>query len=143
LITIYLDGTGFDELQALPPKVERWEQEAIEEAAGDAYSDMSTLAPVRSGAYRASIQEVIGTKEAWVGPTVPYAIFVEVDTRPHIIKPVNAKLLRFEIAGHVIFTPVVHHPGTTGQHVVGRTADMLWRKLPDILKRVWDRVVGT
>lgn len=95
--------------------------------------------------------------EVTVRNTVEYASFVEEDTRPHEIRPVNAKALswlgsaassvqgtkmrqargaRMRRAGQtpgtfrgianveasdLHFAQVVHHPGTTGQHVAQRT----------------------
>jgi hypothetical protein len=47
----------------------------------------------------------------------PYAMFVEEDTDPHDIFPVNAKALRWESGGGVHFATRVHHPGTKGQHM--------------------------
>ena len=37
---------------------------------------------------------------------------LEVGTNPHIIRPVNAKRLRFEVNGKEVFAKEVNHPGT-------------------------------
>jgi len=41
-----------------------------------------------------------------------YGHYVREGTDPHEIRPRNAKALRFEIAGEVIFAAKVNHPGT-------------------------------
>ena len=42
----------------------------------------------------------------------PAALYVVHGTRPHIIRPVRAKALRFTVGGQVVYARVVHHPGT-------------------------------
>jgi hypothetical protein len=59
-----------------------------------------------------------------IGPTVDYAIYVEEDTRPHVIRSHGPWSLRNRATGQ-LFGPVVHHPGTRGQHFIHRTADTL------------------
>lgn len=41
-----------------------------------------------------------------------YAGYVAHGTRPHEIRPRNARVLRFEIGGEVIYATKVNHPGT-------------------------------
>lgn len=41
-----------------------------------------------------------------------YLEFVREGTKPHDIKPVKAKALRFWIEGNTIFAQLVHHPGS-------------------------------
>lgn len=41
-----------------------------------------------------------------------YAEFVNDGTRPHVIRPRQAQVLRFTVGGRVVFARVVHHPGT-------------------------------
>jgi len=42
----------------------------------------------------------------------PATIFVIGGTRPHTIRPVRARALRFTVGGRVVYATVVHHPGT-------------------------------
>jgi hypothetical protein len=42
----------------------------------------------------------------------PATIFVINGTKPHIIRPVRARALRFTVGGRVVFARIVHHPGT-------------------------------
>lgn len=48
----------------------------------------------------------------------PAAPYVEEDTVPHLIRPRLAKALRFWDDVSIHFRKVVHHPGTTGQHMM-------------------------
>jgi hypothetical protein len=50
--------------------------------------------------------------------TNPLFTVVEWLTRPHDIRPVHAKMLRFVINGRVIYSHGVHHPGTKGRNAI-------------------------
>lgn len=52
----------------------------------------------------------------FIGTNVPYAEFVEENTKPHVIQPKNKKALAFysHKGGNFVVTKKVHHPGTTG-----------------------------
>ena len=108
----------------------------VKKTADYAYALMSAKAPVRTGRLLGSIREQIRGLEATVGPTVPYAMYVEYGTRPHEIRPVFASVLRFEVEGKVVFTQVVHHPGTRAQPFVRETAEMTREKFPEL----WDEI---
>lgn len=41
-------------------------------------------------------------------------------TRPHLIRPRRAKVLRFVVDGRVVFTQLVRHPGTKPNDFLGR-----------------------
>lgn len=41
----------------------------------------------------------------------PAAIFVVNGTRPHLIRPVRASVLRFTVSGQVVYARLVRHPG--------------------------------
>lgn len=41
-----------------------------------------------------------------------HAEFVRDGTRPHVIVPVRARVLRFEVGGDVVYAARVNHPGT-------------------------------
>ena len=43
--------------------------------------------------------------------TCPYALFVHNGTRPHVIRPRNATVLRWEGGDGIHFAHEVHHPG--------------------------------
>jgi hypothetical protein len=48
------------------------------------------------------------------------ALYVLEDARPHIIRPHQAKALRFEVEGRVVFAAVVHQPGTRANNFLAR-----------------------
>ena len=113
----------------------------VKKAADYAYALMSAKAPVRSGRLLGSIREQVRGLEATIGPTVPYAIYVEYGTRPHEIRPVYASVLRFEVEGKIVFTPIVHHPGTRPQAFVRETADVTKEKIPELWKEVFEEEI--
>jgi hypothetical protein len=41
-------------------------------------------------------------------------------TRPHLIRPRHKRYLRFEVAGDVVFTKLVRHPGTRPNNFLAR-----------------------
>ncbi|WP_280329602.1 HK97 gp10 family phage protein [Nocardia wallacei] len=75
--------------------------------------------PVRTGALKRSIGHSVSRR----GPVVRllvfararHARFIEEGTRPHVIRPRNARALRFEIGGRVVFAQRVNHPGTAAR----------------------------
>lgn len=75
---------------------------------------------VRSGDTRDSIMVV--KSFSWRGPqwrvvvNDPVGQYLELGTRAHKIRARNAKVLRFEIGGRVIYAKEVNHPGTKATH---------------------------
>ena len=49
---------------------------------------------------------------AYVASTHPASEFVINGTRPHQIRPVRAKALRFRVGGRIVYAKLVRHPGT-------------------------------
>lgn len=108
----------------------------VKKAADYAYALMSAKAPVRTGRMLGSIRKDVRGLEATIGPTVPYAIYIEYGTAPHEIRPVYASALRFEVEGKIVFTSLVHHPGTRPQPFVHETAEATRLKIPELWKEV-------
>lgn len=80
----------------------------------------------RTGLYRASLGSGAaghireqGKGYARVGTNLFYAEWLEDGTKPHVIRPRNAKTLRFKGRSGIVFAKVVHHPGTPAFHVLG------------------------
>lgn len=48
-------------------------------------------------------------------------LFVVRGTRPHQIRPVTRKALRFQVAGRTVFAKVVSHPGTQAQDFMNKS----------------------
>lgn len=110
----------------------------VKKAADFAYASMLSRTPVRSGKLLGSIREEIRGLEATVGPSVPYALYVEYGTSPHVIAPVFSRVLRFEVEGKVVFTPIVRHPGTKPQPFIRETANAVRERIP----KLWEEVAG-
>jgi hypothetical protein len=79
--------------------------------------------PLRpSGYLRKSIVRVKepGTGDWLIGPTAPYADYVNSGTGPHIINSTGPWSLRSRVTG-AYFGRTVHHPGTRAVHFVERS----------------------
>lgn len=101
-------------------QAQRLKQYAIEEAPVGAHSGGGTgEKPLAETIY---VRAAPSTKrsEFIVGSTSPKAAWVTHGTPAHIIVPTRAKVLRFEINGEVIWTTIVHHPGTKPNDFLGR-----------------------
>ena len=83
-------------------RVRRVETEAIRTAPG------SMGRTIRSQIQRGPGGEFRGV----INVRHPAALYVTLGTRPHIIRPVRARALRFMIGGQVVYAKVVMHPGT-------------------------------
>ena len=82
---------------------------------------------VDSGKLKASINVVherIGRgQQLRIGSSLPYALMHHEGTKPHIITPQEAGILRFSSGGRVIYTHKVDHPGTRPNRYL---SDQLW-----------------
>lgn len=90
-----------------------------------------TLAPVGEETGQEHLRDtgsVVATRgSATVVFSSPHALYVEENTRPHIIRAKNGKNLVFfwGKVGRVVAYPAVNHPGTTGQHFLKRAAELV------------------
>lgn len=50
----------------------------------------------------------------------PATIYVVSGTRPHIIRPVRAQALRFQVGGRTVFAKIVYHPGTQANNFLAQ-----------------------
>lgn len=96
-------GASMRELQRVAPQV---------------VNRAKVLAPVDTGRLRASIGPATYSRtwtlrpQATIAADVSYARYVHDGTRPHVIRPRNAQVLRFRVGTRWVFARVVHHPGT-------------------------------
>jgi len=127
-------------LQQLPADLQKMILDTVEATATVAQMEMIMNAPVRTGAYRASIMKRVRGLDAQVGPTVPYWVYVEKGTRPHMIFPVNASVLHFTVGGQDVFTRYVFHPGTKPNPVVERSWKRALAAVPEIWAKIWERL---
>lgn len=70
----------------------------------------------------------------------PYGFWVREGTKPHIIRAKNAKALRFEIGGQVIFATEVKHPGTKPNPYHKRVFARLRPRIQAIVSRMGRKV---
>jgi hypothetical protein len=97
----------------------------LREAARQVVNRAKVLAPVRTGRLRSSIRaeppRIFSLRgSVTVGSDLEYAALVNDGTRPHVIRPRNAKVLRFTVGGQVVFARVVNHPGTKARPFLDR-----------------------
>jgi hypothetical protein len=137
MITVEIKTSGPDLEQIAARLAGPVRQRFIELLADITYTAMRELAPVRSGFMRESIHKFIGEGEARVGPTAPYALFVEYGTRPHVIRPVNASCLAFFAGGRMVFAAYVNHPGTRPQPFVRYAAEEAQRRAPEVWEQAF------
>lgn len=52
-----------------------------------------------------------------------YMVYVDRGTKPHVILPRNARVLRFEVGGDTVFARRVNHPGTKATHWISRAVE--------------------
>lgn len=99
---------------------------------------MREKAPVKTGFLRDSI--IMRKNSGWVevGPTARYAPYVEFGTRPHVIEPVHANVLAFEIGGRTVFAKRVHHPGFPGRFFVRSTKEECLPKIQALIKETYE-----
>ena len=109
----------------------------IERLADRTEEVMYEKAPERTGRLKKSIRKIVKPNKAVIGPTVPYAIYVEYGTRPHEIRPVRARALRFEVEGRVVFAARVLHPGTRPQPFVRETAEQIREEAAEVFRDVF------
>jgi len=136
MISVTVQQRGL-QLQLVSQGIDEAAKRLIQRLADYAEAEMRNRAPVRTGVLRASIQKTVGEKEAQIGPTVPYAMFVEYGTRPHEIRPVNARALRFEMGGGTVFATLVRHPGTRPQPFIRETAEAVKSQVEPVFREIW------
>ena len=119
-------------------------QRIVEETADFAFEQMYSNAPWRSGFLAQSIKKTVSEGKVDIKPLAPYAVFVEKGTAPHIIRPVNASCLAFQVGmlGGMVFAKLVHHPGTKPNPFVAKTAMETRDEAGHIAKRVLDEALG-
>lgn len=97
----------------LAPHLSRFMDQLADDIAGDA----RRLAPIDTGHLAATIRVHREPRHARrIHAHAPYAAWVELGTRPHIIRIRRARFLRWvQVDGRVRFAKQVYHPGTPSQ----------------------------
>jgi len=117
-------------------------QELIERLADIAWNRAFYSAPWRTGKLAGSIVKEVGDREAWIKALAPYAVFVEKGTAPHLIRPVRASVLAFEVGGEMVFTGLVRHPGTRPNPFLHRAVDEARAKVDEIFADLWQELIS-
>jgi len=97
----------------------------LREASRQVVNRARVLAKVRTGRLRSSVRaespRIFSLRgSVKVGSDLEYAGFVNDGTRAHKIRARNAKALRFNVGGKIVFVKSVNHPGTKGDHFLDR-----------------------
>ena len=118
--------------------------EFVEKIADACLNNVYRRAPWRSGFLAMSVTKKVEGNTAQVTPAAPYAPFVSLGTRPHEIRPRNAKALAFPGGqlGGVVFAAVVHHPGTQPNPYLHLAAEDTRDLVFDLFNAIWTQYVG-
>jgi hypothetical protein len=117
-------------------------QKLIERETDIAFAAAFWGAPVLTGYLASTIYKEVTPNEGKVGAAASYTAAVEWGTAPHEIRPANGKLLAFMAAGKMVFTPIVHHPGTKANPFLRRAADEARSKVDETFAELWLELVG-
>ncbi|GAX54742.1 HK97 gp10 family phage protein [Streptomyces olivochromogenes] len=94
-------------------KIDHSVSDFLEEVAKDVLKDMQVYVPKDTGRLLNDLDYEVHGLSARIGAkTAPYAYYVEVGTRPHLITPNGKGALSWEGAEHPV-NEVNPHPGTT------------------------------
>ena len=106
---VSLSGLEFNELaQKISGPLK---QKLIERLTDIAFAAAFWGAPVKTGYLASTIYKQVSDSEGVVGIGASYGRIVVEGSAPHEIHPANGGVLAFMVAGKMIFTPIVHHPG--------------------------------
>ena len=134
-VEVSTSGLEFDEVASKLSK--ELKQKLIEKLADVAYASAFFGAPWKTGKLAGSIVKEIGDGEASIQALAPHAVYVVEGTRPHEIRPVNASVLAFEIRGKMVFTPIVHHPGTKPNPFMQNAVEDARSKVDEVFAKLW------
>jgi HK97 gp10 family phage protein len=118
-------------------------QKFIKRLADQTEAIMFFEAPWKTGKLAQSIVKQVNNLEANVGPLVIYAGFVETGTSPHEIRPIRVRVLAFKSAeGKMVFSSLVHHPGTKANPFMHRTLEQVKENASSVFSDVWSNFAG-
>jgi hypothetical protein len=133
-------GTEFNELaQKLSGPLR---QKLIERLTDIAFAAAFWGAPVRTGYLASTVYKQVSDSECIIGVAASYGKAVVEGTAPHEIRSTNGNLLAFMIAGKMIFTPIVHHPGTKPNPFLQNAVEEAQSKVDVTFAELWLELVG-
>lgn len=134
-VEVSTSGLEFDEVAS--KLSQELKQKLIEKLTDIVYASAFFGAPWKTGKLAGSIVKEIGDGEASIQALAPHAVYVVKGIRPHEIRPVNASVLAFEISGKMVFTPIVHHPGTKPNPFMQNAVDDARSKVDEVFAKLW------
>jgi hypothetical protein len=113
-------------------------QKLLERLADVAWSSAFCSAPRRTDNLASTIVKEINDGKATIDALASYAIYVAKGTRPHTIRPVNGSVLAFEgSGGKMVFTRLIHHPGTKPNPFMQRAVEDARGKAEEVFAQLW------
>jgi hypothetical protein len=117
-------------------------QKLIERLTDIAFAAAFWGAPVKTGYLASTVYKQVLNSEGVVGVAASYGKAVVEGTAPHEIRPTNGNVLAFMIAGKMIFTPIVHHPGTKPNPFLQNAIEEAQSKVDVTFAELWLELVG-
>lgn len=121
------------DLTGLRTKVTARANQARVLAANEMRTHYRRAAPLKTGATQDSV-DIIDFRSSATAltctavATTPQAKFTNDGTRPHKIRPRNAKVLRFKYRGRIVYAREVNHPGNKGTRWFTNTGPRRWHQ---------------
>lgn len=117
-------------------------QKLIERLTDIAFAKAFWGAPVLTGYLASTVYKQVSDGEGVVGVAASYARVVVEGSAPHEIRAANGGVLAFMIAGKMIFTPIVHHPGTKPNPFMQNALEEVRGKVDSVFADLWLELVG-
>lgn len=145
----------YKDLDKLNLNLEKELKVALEKTANKIEKDARSLAP-GTGGYKSSIHKtsikgngselsisvvtnVMTPVAKSNGKNYNLGFLLENGTKPHIILPIDANVLHFQINGEDIFARIVHHPGFTAREhfkpALNKSKNLQKREIAKAIKR--------
>jgi HK97 gp10 family phage protein len=117
-------------------------QKLIERVTNIAFAAAFWGAPIKTGYLASTVYKQVSDNEGVVGVAASYARVVVEGSAPHEIRPANGGVLAFMIAGKMVFTPIVHHPGTKPNPFMQNALEEAQNKVDSTFAELWLELVG-
>jgi len=129
-----IEVKGLKELRKMLEEIPEQVRGILEDLTRETYEKAVQYAPERTGFLRRNIVWSVEGLTGRVISQAPYSAYVEFGTRPHMIFPRRARVLRFEVGGRTVFARYVHHPGTRGRFFMRRALQDALSRLSEFIR---------